>query len=54
MRELGFFFFFKMAVAVSSSCVRVSVLFRSKGGLVEESTSFFSAPEASLSDRVSH
>lgn len=48
IKELGFFFFFKIAVEVSSSCI-----FRQFRGFCKLSrsiilTSFFSAPEASL------
>lgn len=47
MSEFGFFFFFKIAVEVSSSCVRRSV-YKDNEPDSGSLTSFFSAPEASL------
>lgn len=49
IKELGFFFFLRMAVAVSSSWFSVSSgSFATEMANDEVSTSFFSAPEASL------
>lgn len=49
-REFGFFFFFNIAVAVSSTCRGISILDAHRGCSLL--TSFFSAPDASLTPRL--
>lgn len=49
-REFGFFFFFNIAVAVSSTCRGISILDAHLGCSLL--TSFFSAPDASLTPRL--
>lgn len=49
-REFGFFFFFSIAVAVSSTCRSISILDARRGCSLL--TSFFSAPDASLTPRL--